>query len=463
FKPTTLKRWQIFTLLGLFLILLFVARLWWADMFSNPKKAHVENGYIDLSDWDEDTEEMLSLNGDWDFYPNNFVIDDSDVKEKITTVPVPSGWNQDDFTTKEENENFGYGTYHLPIQVNTDNNQKYSIQFPSIRSSSTLYVNGELTEQIGIPASSKEKYKTQNRPFKSTLHPDENGVIDIKVQVANFDDIRKGGIIRTPKFGTKEVVNNYFDFSIFMQILVIILLILHSIYAIALFLLSHKNTKLLFTAGLFLSISVVIGLAFDEKVFTIFFTVNYLWGFKLVNIASVASSALLLLVTKYENVHFWNKLHYIYMSLIAITAITVLVADVSLITTITPLVSILAVIGIIIAFVALIKMMITQFNTIILLLFSIISVGSYVFWTIYWMNIGINVPYYPLEIIIVIMCVAILWFWYFFKVYQESQNLALELEEINESKDQFLANTAHEFKNPLHSILNITQSVLKKE
>src|SRR5699024_11622657 len=94
FKPTTLKRWQIFTLLGLFLILLIVARLWWADMFSNPKKAHVENGYIDLSDWDEDTEEMLSLNGDWDIYPNNFVIDDSDVKEKITTVPFPSGWNQ---------------------------------------------------------------------------------------------------------------------------------------------------------------------------------------------------------------------------------------------------------------------------------------------------------------------------------------------------------------------------------
>ncbi|WP_445739189.1 histidine kinase dimerization/phospho-acceptor domain-containing protein [Paenibacillus sp. FSL F4-0236] len=30
-------------------------------------------------------------------------------------------------------------------------------------------------------------------------------------------------------------------------------------------------------------------------------------------------------------------------------------------------------------------------------------------------------------------------------------------------KDQFLANTSHEFKNPLHSILNMSQSVLKRE
>src|SRR5699024_2123344 len=78
-------------------------------------------------------------------------------------------------------------------------------------------------------------------------------------------------------------------------------------------------------------------------------------------------------------------------------------------------------------------------------------------------DIGKNVPYYPFELIIAIMCMACLWFWYFFKVYHESKMLASELQEINDSKDQFLANTAHEFKNPLHSILNITQSILKNE
>src|SRR5690625_7969078 len=34
---------------------------------------------------------------------------------------------------------------------------------------------------------------------------------------------------------------------------------------------------------------------------------------------------------------------------------------------------------------------------------------------------------------------------------------------MNDHKDQFLANTSHEFKNPLHSILNMSQSVLNRE
>src|SRR5699024_76968 len=38
-----------------------------------------------------------------------------------------------------------------------------------------------------------------------------------------------------------------------------------------------------------------------------------------------------------------------------------------------------------------------------------------------------------------------------------------QLQKINEHKEQFLANTAHEFKNPLHGMMNMSQSVLIRD
>ncbi|HLQ96610.1 MAG TPA: ATP-binding protein [Pseudogracilibacillus sp.] len=462
FKPTRLKTWQIFVLLGVFLLILTIGRLWWANTFSNPKEVHVKDGFIDLSDW-EDSGEILSLNGEWDFYPNRFAVNPTAEKEEPAKVSVPDGWTEDIFSKEEKEASYGYGTYRLQIRVDPDNEEKYSIQFPSIRSSSILYINGEVTEQVGTPSDSKDTYKAQNKPFKTTLHPDENGIIDIAVQVANFDDIRKGGIIRTPKFGEKHVLNNQFDLSIFMQILVIVLLILHSIYAITLFFLGHRSMKIIYTALLFLSVAVIVGLGFNEKIFTKFFFVDYSWLFKLLNISGLFATVFLLLITDYKKVYFWHKLHPWYIGIVIVTAIIILFSDVSMITAIIPVIYSVVFLGFIVAFAGFIQMMRYQFQKNILLLFALIAMGSYSFWTLYWMSTGINVPYYPFEMIIALLCTSALWFLYFFRVYQESQNLALELQEINASKDQFLANTAHEFKNPLHSILNITQSVLKKE
>src|SRR5690625_1484126 len=48
-------------------------------------------------------------------------------------------------------------------------------------------------------------------------------------------------------------------------------------------------------------------------------------------------------------------------------------------------------------------------------------------------------------------------------MYVETKELAVELQRLNKQKDQFLANTSHEFKNPLNGIINLTQSVLLRD
>src|SRR5690625_7041658 len=58
-------------------------------------------------------------------------------------------------------------------------------------------------------------YTTLFRSFAA----DEDGVIDLVVQAANFTDIRSSGIIRSIKFGSQPAVNEETTFSISMQVL----------------------------------------------------------------------------------------------------------------------------------------------------------------------------------------------------------------------------------------------------
>ncbi|MGV2805813.1 histidine kinase, partial [Clostridium perfringens] len=51
----------------------------------------------------------------------------------------------------------------------------------------------------------------------------------------------------------------------------------------------------------------------------------------------------------------------------------------------------------------------------------------------------------------------------YFNMHANTKEIAATLQRVNDHKDQFLANTSHEFKNPLHSILNMSQSVLNRE
>src|SRR5690606_15739894 len=55
---------------------------------------------------------------------------------------------------------------------------------------------------------------------------------------------------------------------------------------------------------------------------------------------------------------------------------------------------------------------------------------------------------------------AAFWFRRYFHSAEQTTILAEKLQHANEQKDDFLINTSHELRNPLHGIINMAQSVL---
>lgn len=67
---------------------------------------------------------------------------------------------------------------------------------------------------------------------------------------------------------------------------------------------------------------------------------------------------------------------------------------------------------------------------------------------------------YPFDLLLALICFSSYWFKRHFRLFIDSRELALKLQLEDKQKDEFLMTVAHEMRNPLHAILNITGSVI---
>src|SRR5699024_5748368 len=70
---------------------------------------------------------------------------------------------------------------------------------------------------------------------------------------------------------------------------------------------------------------------------------------------------------------------------------------------------------------------------------------------------------YPFDLVIAVICFSTVWFKHYYDMNVKSEQQAERLAKADKEKDLFLANISHELKNPLHSILNMSNAVLDRE
>ncbi|WP_342443606.1 ATP-binding protein [Lysinibacillus sp. FSL K6-0075] len=451
---------KIAVIITIFILLLTGSRLLWLQLFIQSHQPYAEGGQIDLRDFDFQ-HHTLTLDGEWAFYPSSWLMDENNPPMPPTYIQVPDGW--DEVFQEGELTPYGYGSYHLKLLIDPEKAFTFSMRVPSIRSAAEVYVDGHLIAAAGELGENRQQTVAKNVPFTASFETKGQSEIDIIMQVANFQDPRNGGIVRSIKFGREEMIFRETQLSITMQLLVAVVLILHAIYSVILYLLGNKDRRLLFFSVLTISIMFYYLLGSDDKLLSFWFPINYDWGFIFVHLSMVGIGYSLLQCIEPWLPRHLNRSKQGFALICACASVLAMLLPTRYVVTIQGVYIVLLAVPIVITMMLMLGRTIKDIRHNVFLLLAILAFVNSILWDVLLLITGIKVISYPFDLIITIACLATLWFKDYVKVHADTKELAQKLQKADLLKDEFLASTSHELRNPLHSIINMSKAVLERE
>ncbi|WP_235847646.1 response regulator [Paenibacillus tuaregi] len=449
-----LPKRKLILLTAVFLLILTGIRLLWNYELRVPDHPEPLSGVVDLRGWQFDDSNTITLNGEWEFYPNTFLAPGTyQHKPKPVTAVVPGIWDHVTGT----GSSIGFGTYRLTVLLDPSE-QMYGIRVPNIQTASRLYVNGQELGVMGRPSVTKEESKARNVPYSVFFRSDKPEV-EILIHVSNFDLPTSGGIIQSLRFGTDTAVTREAFFSENLQFIVCIVIALHGIYAAILYYLGVRGKELFYFVGIVVTVLLAV-LMDDDKLLLQWVPIGLEWSTRLRVLAYMACGVSLFFWVKtftgtrtswFTRGYAWvNVLFTIVIVLVPMEwikqAASFILRSVMIVTVITE-----------------IRLMVTAIYrreiTAVFLLLSVAAVSANRVWGtlkgIFWPD----QLFYPFDLIIAFLGLASFWFVRFAQMNKQAEQLAEQLQKADKIKDDFLANTSHELRNPLHGMLNMAQAV----
>ncbi|MEZ7172829.1 ATP-binding protein [Sporosarcina sp. OR05] len=443
----------------LFLLGLTLFRIAWIVSHQVPEHPQAKRGIVDLQDWRFGENDAITLDGEWMFYPNEFVIPASRSLKGGQFIDVPSSWEKT-VQLSETMPTFGYGTYKLTILLPPTNEKLYGLRFKKMISASKVFINGELVAWQNEPVQLDKGYATERGPFM-VLFPTDQQEVELVIHVSNYDVPFFGGIVDSIKIGSSYSILNESKKSITLQIVVCMIYLLHSLYAFCIYFFGKgKYKREVFYYGLLLIISGFAILIDDDIVLQLPTPVE--WDYKLLLMLFLAT----LFVTVTFIKHLFELSSRMYNALVGLFVLLIvgtLILPFHLYTYLGVGIALFYGVGLFFLFIQTIKAVSTGFPDAIFILLFITSYTSNILWGTA-IKLGFsNIPYYPFDFIIAIIMIGLLLVNRHIRVAKLNDLQTLELQKADKMKDDFLINTSHELRNPLHGILNITHSLLMDE
>jgi len=423
------------------------------EVFDVSEQPSLTNGILDLRGQEWSSYKTYRLDGEWEFYPESLVINGNNEKKQFITVP--SDWKYAFQQDDEREKSVTYGTYKLKILLD-DKEQNFSIRINRIENASAIYANDKLITRMGNPSSNVTDYVPKQLPTTIKV-PVKNGQIDLAIEVANHAET--GGIVKTIRFGTVEAIDKRVLLSIGLQLLLIVVFLIHSMYTMGLYF-TGKRFKGLLYFSLIMICGVISIMTDDDKLLFIMFDISYQWSIKIMILSYIIGLILITLLINYlfPN-HLSKKIERLFLICVCVVLVFILATPIQIIISIKGLFYVLA-----IAFISIpayiLRKVIKEKTDVTYLLFGILIVLNNLIWSIGLSSYSSEFMHYPFDLIFASFVFTAFWFQQFFKAMGNVEKLALELQEEDKRKDAFLINTSHELRNPLHGMMNITQMML---
>lgn len=459
-KTKPLHRRRIIIIVSLFTLALLGARFIWLDLFSTSEQPKVEDGVLDLSDWDFKKNEILTLDGEWKFLPNKVLTPYIKEQEFSTenTFPVPNTWKDSEIIAEEKGA-MGYGSYQLKIKVPHKDEQIYGLIVRDLYSAAKIYEGEKLVYEQGNFHTRPNKHKgiIGAKPIYFTAHGDE---INIIVNISNHDLYNRGGIMKSVYFGLDTAVDRNMHLNTVIGFFILGFLILHAIYALTLYFFGEQRKELIYFSLALFSASLYV-LVTGDRLLLDWIPLSPLITIKLEFLSYVLLSIFILLFNKTIFYPDSKNIFNVFIYILIATGLTVILA--------LPIVMKFALwtIGIV-TFSYLLFLTWYLFMNIrknngytIFILLSLIAIFHNIAWGTNDYFATHTILYYPIDFVLSVVMFTFFVFAYHSVISKQIKYQALELQAVDEKRDEFLMNTSHELRNPLHALINISRAILE--
>lgn len=448
------KSKSIFILIAI-LLSLTSFRLVWLFYHAPSDQPVAEDGLLDLRGYDLKDDQAITLEGEWKLYPERLIEDARELPSNIEGDP------KDISRAADEDSSYPFGTYYLKVLVDetTDLDKLLSIRIPSAKTATKLFVNGHLKDHSGDVSTDAEYHKGEGNPYVTSFLP-ENDEIIIMLQVSNFDT-SKGIAINSPiEFGTAQAIAKDKGFQDVLLISMVIILVLHSIYSLLIYIFIYrKKIMLFFTIG-FLFPAIDEMLTYNSATME-WLHFNYVWSFKFKELIYLGAALFLVHIMRNLLKEPWKfKRFRVFTIMYGICALFITILPLEYLLQVNTLFFILY----FASFIAVVPLALKEYfqykDESFFIAVVLVGTTSGIIWGLVKAVSGIVIPFYPFDYLFAFFGFAVFWFKRFFRQNEQVNNLVDELKQTDKMKDEFLANTSHELRNPLHAIINIGHSIL---
>ncbi|WP_372632305.1 ATP-binding protein [Cohnella sp.] len=451
-----MRKDRIFRVAGLAVLLCaFAVAIAWpfAGLSNEEGKPRAKSGTIDLRDWNFSEDGAARLNGEWRFYWSELIAG-GEPGGPADYARVPGEWGSNG------KPGHGYATYRLTVLTGGDTGP-LALQVPAIAPAYRLYADGRLIAQAGKVDSDLNAAVSAYRPQTAAFEP-EAGEFELTLQVANAL-YPSGGVWFSLSLGTESGVaatnmrNTIVDMAVFGGCALL------GFYQIAVFLLRRADRSTLYfglccllgatrlwVVGGMHAIDVFPGTSIETIV-----RLEYLAYY-----GGVAMAALF--VKELFPQEFSSRLVRALAGIGGLFAASALLLPVGTFTAFIDYFKVVSLLGLAYFIYGFALALWRGRSGALLQLLGWLAFVAAAFHDILYSNgviIWVDWQLVPYGFLLLVFIEALELARRFTNAYRVIGTLSEELIDLNRMKDEFLANTSHELKTPLHGILNLSSAL----
>ncbi|QJD86252.1 hybrid sensor histidine kinase/response regulator [Cohnella herbarum] len=248
-------------------------------------------GVLDLSKWDLREQGIMRLDGEWELYPDK-LLSPEDFRAgnagASVKVEIPNAWYG--INPLDSSEEPDIGTYRLTVKLK-EKKGSFGIKTMNILNSHKLFVNGDPKGHSGNPAIDKADYEPGNTPYTAFFDSDDRE-IEIVIQVADHT-YPTGGGFEDVLFGTQANMLRSANVIYGTELSGIFILLLFGGYHISIYTMRRKDKSYLYSGLFFLTMLVMLALLGDKLLLQLWPWVPYDASYRIYDFVGLSNMAIL--------------------------------------------------------------------------------------------------------------------------------------------------------------------------